>query len=164
MARDEGGIARKSRHGNSRHSIALVGTRMAILLLAAVAIGCGSRPNALRMPTKYKGQIIHITDTTLRLGSTDTIRFGRLHSGEIAVTRLRLTNATNRPIQIHSYVRSCGCTDISYDNQPIAAGQSQQISLSFDSRGESGWQLKTLDLRFSGSSRPLRLFIEADVE
>lgn len=30
--------------------------------------------------------------------------------------------------------------------------------------GEWGWQLKTLDITFAGGRKPLRLFIEAEVE
>ena len=40
----------------------------------------------------------------------------------------------------------------------------QQVTLTFDARGEWGWQLKTLDVSFAGARSPLRLFIEAEVE
>ena len=60
-------------------------TRMlAILALAALAVGCGTSPRAV----ERKGRIISLTDSILTTGGTDTVRFGRLGSGEIAVLRL----------------------------------------------------------------------------
>ena len=59
-------------------------TRMlAILALAALAVGCGTSPRAV----ERKGRIISLTDSILTTGGTDTVRFGRLGSGEIAVLR-----------------------------------------------------------------------------
>ena len=56
-------------------------TRMlAILALAALAVGCGTSPRAV----ERKGRIISLTDSILTTGGTDTVRFGRLGSGEIA--------------------------------------------------------------------------------
>ena len=136
-------------------------TRMlAILALAALAADCGTSPRAV----ERKGRIISLTDSILTTGGTDTVRFGRLHSGEIAQLRLWLANETSGPVVIAKYGRSCGCTTLEYDNQPINAGDAQQVTLTFDARGEWGWQLKTLDVSFAGACSPLRLFIEAEVE
>lgn len=130
------------------------------LLLAASLAACGAR----QAKTEHKGQIITLTDTIFDTGGTDTVRFGRLHSGEIARLRLWLANETAKPVVIAKYDRNCGCTTLEYDNQPINAGDAQQVTLTFDARGEWGWQLKTLDVSFAGARRPLRLFIEAEVE
>lgn len=131
-----------------------------MLLLAAALAACGAR----QAKTERKGRIITLTDTILDTGGTDTVRFGRLHSGEIAQLRLWLANETARPLVITKYDCSCGCTTLEYDSQPINAGDAQQVTLTFDARGEWGWQLKTLDVSFAGAHRPLRLFIEAEVE
>ena len=131
-----------------------------LLLLTAALAACGAR----QVKTERKGRIITLTDTILDTGGTDTVRFGRLHSGEIAQLRLWLANETSGPVVIAKYGRSCGCTTLEYDNQPINAGDAQQVTLTFDARGEWGWQLKTLDVSFAGARSPLRLFIEAEVE
>lgn len=133
-----------------------------LLLLALVAqfVACGGPTR----PTAHKGRIINLTDSIFNTGGTDTIRFGRLHSGEIAVLQLSLTNQTAQPIALADYERSCGCTILEFDSQPILPQEAQQVTLTFDSRGSWGWQLKTLDIRFAGKSHPLRLFVEAEVE
>ena len=130
---------------------------LAILVLAALAAGCGTRPRAV----ERKGRIISLTDSILTTGGTDTVRLG---SGEIAVLRLWLANDASRPVAVASYRRSCGCTTLEFDSQPIAPGDAQQVTLTFDSRGEWGWQLKTLDIALAGGAKPLRLLVEADVE
>ena len=121
-----------------------------------------SAPSSSKTP--HKGLIITLTDSMLVHGGTDTIRFGRLGSGEIAVLRFRLENATAKPIVLLSTQRSCGCISLSHDAQPIAPAQSRSLEMTFDSRGEFGWQLKRMDLFFAGAARPLRLFVEADIE
>lgn len=134
------------------------------ILFAAVCLtllaACGSRPT----PAARKGRIIAFTDEMLDAGGTDTVRFGHMRSGEIAIMRLWLENRASRPVAIASYDRSCGCTSLEYDAQPLTPGDAGQITLTFDSRGERGWQLKTLDIRLGGAGKPLRLFVEADVE
>ena len=131
---------------------------LVILALAALTAACGTRPRAV----ERKGRIISLTDSILTTGGTDTVRFGRLGSGEIAVLRLWLANDASRPVA--SYQRNCGCTTLEFDSQPIAPGDARQVELTFDSRGERGWQLKVLDITLAGAQHPLRLLVEADVE
>jgi len=38
------------------------------------------------------------------------------------------------------------------------------VTLTFDSRGEWGWQLKTLDISLAGAQQPLRLLVEAEIK
>ena len=133
---------------------------LTIFTLAALTAACGTRPNT----TERKGRIIALTDSILTTGGTDTVRFGRLGSGEIAQLRLWLANDASRPVAVASYRRSCGCTTLEFDAQPIAPGDARQVTLTFDSRGERGWQLKALDITLAGGQRPLRLFVEADIK
>lgn len=133
---------------------------LSVMACIALVASCGSQP-ATR---ERKGQIITLTDEILAAGGTDTVRFGRMRSGEIAVLRLWLANEASKPVAVVSYDRSCGCTTLEFDTQPITPGDARQVTLSFDSRGEKGWQLRTLDVRMAGAARPLRLFVEADVE
>lgn len=111
-----------------------------------------------------KGRIISLSDSMLVHGGTDTLRFGHLRSGEIAVLRFRIENSAAKPVVLVSTQRSCGCISLDHDNQPIAPGKTQTMEMSFDSRGEFGWQLKRMDLLFAGSKKPLRIFVEADIE
>lgn len=132
----------------------------AILAFAVLLAACTSR----QQPTTHKGRIISVTDFSLSTGGTDTVRFGHMRSGEIVQQRLRLANNTDHPLVITSYDRTCGCVTLDFNNQPIKPGEEQLLTLSFDSRGERGWQLKTIGIRFAAIQQPLRIYIEADVE
>ncbi len=135
-------------------------TTVLVCLMAVCLAACATKPR----PVAQKGQIIAITDSILACGGSDTIRLGSLHSGEIAVVQFALRNETARPFVMLDYGRNCGCATLDYDNQPIAPNGSLPLTLTFDSRGEYGWQLKTLDIKLSGGSRAFRIFVEADVE
>ncbi|WP_295935263.1 DUF1573 domain-containing protein [uncultured Alistipes sp.] len=129
-------------------------------MLLLTLTGCGAR----QAKTERKGQNVSITEEILQVGGTDTVRFGRMHSGEIAQLRLWLSNHTEQPVVILSYERSCGCTALEHTKEPIRPGEAQQVTLTFDTRGEWGWQLRTLDISIAGAQKPLRLFVEAEVE
>ena len=133
---------------------------LAILVPALLTAACGTRPQT----TERKGRIIALTDSILTAGGTDTVRFGRLGSGEIAQLRIWLANDASRPVAVASYRRSCGGTSLEFDSQPIAPGDARQVTLTFDSRGEWGWQLKTLDISLAGAQQPLRLLVETDIK
>ena len=103
-----------------------------VLLLAATLASCGGQT-----PRKeHKGRSIVLDGPFFNEGATDTIRFGRLGSGEIAVLRFWIENAAEQPAAITSYSRSCGCTSLTFSKEPIAPGEARQVEMTFDSRGE----------------------------
>lgn len=133
---------------------------MMVVLLLFVA--CGSRPQP-KETTPY-GQKLLLSDSIARFGGADTIRFGQMHEGEIAEKPLQLVNEGKTPLVIRTVERTCGCTTLEYENQPLMPGERRQITLRFDARGEWGWQLKLLRLYLNDGQEPLRLYVEADIE
>ena len=133
-----------------------------LLVVVLLVVACGRKPKP--QTTAPYGQKITLTDSILTLGGSDTIRFGRMHEGEIAEKPLQLHNEGSRPMVIRSVERTCGCTTLEYKNQPLMPGQAHQLKLRFDARGEWGWQLKLLKIYLNESTEPLRLYVEADVE
>lgn len=136
---------------------------------AAVAASCGGgRPAQTADPAAQRGETLRIEAPASADGSapairTDTVRFGRLRSGEIAVKPIWIENGCERPIVIASYTTSCGCVSVEYEPRPIAPGDAQQIAFRFDTRGELGWQLKIIRIFFGGDCPPLRVLVDADV-
>ncbi|MCM1151834.1 MAG: DUF1573 domain-containing protein [Alistipes sp.] len=124
------------------------------------AVACGSRTAVVGKA----GRTIVLTDSLLACGGRDTVRFGRLRSGEIGVSHFRFENRTSRPLVIVSVERSCGCASLEFDAAPLVPGDFRPLALTFDTRGLQGWQLKVVNLIFAGEFRPFRLFVEADVE
>ncbi len=133
------------------------------LFLCGIALwtcACVSCPTAV----EHRGRVVALTDSLLEFGGRDTVRLGKLYSGEIAVSRLWIANRASRAVVLVSSERSCGCVDFAFDAAPLLSGETRELSLTFDSRGLRGWQFKNLDLHFSDSSRPLRLFVDVEVE
>lgn len=138
------------------------GKLIATVLLLVACTACASRRKEVRpVPT---GQTIVFSDALLRSGGTDTVRFGSMRSGEIAVKPLVLHNASRHPVLITDCTRSCGCTTLEFDNQPFKPDERRSARMIFDARGLAGWQFKLLEMRFAGSEKPLKIFIEAEVE
>ena len=131
-----------------------------LLLLAAALAACGAR----QVKTERKGRIITLTDTILDTGGTDTVRFGRLHSGETARLEAGFRNSGEQPLVVVKTESSCGCTTLEYDNQPIMPGDTLRVAVRFDTSGQRGWLFKVLRVYFAGGERPLRLYVEADVQ
>ena len=130
------------------------------ILLITLVIGCQSR----RTSSVQSGPTLEISDETLTEGTSDTIRFGRLHSGETGIKRFRLQNTSSRTWVVTRYEVSCECVTPEFDRRPLKPGEEIPFSVRFDSRGEHGWQMKLLKLYASGSEEPLRIYIEAVVE
>ncbi len=139
-------------------------TLIAVAVMLASCAGRGGDKAATNTPAAHSGQRIVLTDSLLTAGGCDTLRFGRMHEGEIAVKQLWIENRCTKPVVMLGYDRTCGCTTIDFDTKPIREGEAQRISVTFDSRGEWGWQMKRVDVKFSSGTHPFRLFVEADIE
>ena len=129
-------------------------------VFAATSVSCAGRSGDV----KVAGQLISLTDSLLQNGGSDTLRFGRLHEGEMAVRRITLRNDTSEPTVIVTHETSCGCVTVSYERRPIMPAGSGEAEFVFDSRGEHGWQMKLITLRLGARAVPLRIFVEAEVE
>lgn len=129
----------------------------ATMLLAA----CGGGGTKAVAPA---AQSITVTPELLREGASDTLRFGRLHKGEVAVKTLRIENGCEKPVVPLRHATSCGCVTLDYARRPIAPEASGDVRFEFDSRGEQGWQMKLIEFYFADSARPLKLYVEAEVE
>lgn len=135
------------------------------MLLTAVVAGLAAcKPRTAARQLSPAGRIIALTDSVLRNGGSDTIRFGHLGSGEIALSRFRIENRTEKPVVVTSYRTSCGCTSLEFDKQPVPPGGTLPVEITFDSRGEHGWQLKSVELLIAGAPRTFRLLVEADID
>lgn len=127
---------------------------------AAVAVSCGSR----RSEVVHVADVLHVDAAVLADGAADTLRLGRMRQGEKAVKRLRIENGCDKPLVIVRHSTTCGCVVPEYERRPIAPGESADIVFTFDSQGEYGWQMKLLDFYLSSSERPLKVYVEAEVE
>ena len=139
-----------------------------IATLLLLCTSCGARaPKADKnatMGSAVNTQTIAITADDVEQGVADTLRFGKMRSGEIIAKTLRVKNRCNRPIVLLRHTTTCGCIKINYDRKPIAPGQSGEIYFEFDSRTLYGWQMKLMEFYFAEKGNPMKIYAEAEVE
>lgn len=129
-------------------------------VLCTAAVACGGN----RTTGAPAGQVIVLTDATLAAGGADTVRFGRLREGETALRQLSLRNDGSEPTVVVGHETTCGCVALEYERRPVKPGESLPVRMTFDSRGEYGWQMKLLTLRLGAKALPLKIYVEAEVE
>lgn len=135
-----------------------------LLLLALLLSACGSSGKKGNTPSEPVGKMVVITDSLLLSGGSDTLRVGRLHSGEQARLTLHLKNQTQEPMVLLGEELTCGCIHLSYENKPVMMGGYLPLQVDFDSRGLWGWQLKLFYLHLHGAREPLKIYLEAELE
>ena len=133
---------------------------IAVIAPVILTIACAEPQKKI----EFEGQVVEFTDSLLNTGVTDTLHFGRMRSGEIAVKTLAIKNSTSDPLVILRHETTCHCATITYTKQPLMPSGQSEIRFEFDSRGAYGWQMKLANFYIAGAERPLRVFIEAEIE
>lgn len=133
-----------------------------LLLLLVVACGGGNQ-QSVALPAANVREI-RIDNDSAERGVSDTLRLGRMRSGEIIAQTIRVQNDSDEPIVLSHHQVSCGCIRVNYSRQPIAPGESADVAFEFDSRTMMGLQLKSLVLHFAENAHPLKIIVEAEVE
>ena len=77
---------------------------------------------------------------------SDVYDFLEIKQGESVSTEFILNNIGDAPLLIRSAKGSCGCTVPEWPREPILAGESATIKVTFNSAGKKGRQNKTITL------------------
>lgn len=87
--------------------------------------------------------------------------FGTISQGDVVDHVFKFTNNGEAPLIIQSAVGSCGCTVPTYTREPIAPGESGELLVSFDSKGKSNLQNKTVTVTANTWPKKTTLRIKA---
>lgn len=92
------------------------------------------------------------------------ISFGDIKPGDKADCDFQLTNTGKRALIIRKTKASCGCTAVTLGQKEIAPGQTTTIRATFDSKGKSGRQFKTITVITNDPKKPeLSLHINGNI-
>lgn len=72
--------------------------------------------------------------------------FGTIHQGDRVSHVFHYSNTGTSDLIISNAVGSCGCTVPEFTQEPVHAGESGEINVSFNSAGKSGHQTKTVTI------------------
>ena len=78
--------------------------------------------------------------------------------------RIHLVNHSTEPLQLLDHTTQCRCMWLEFEHEPIAVGESGDVVLYFDSRGEWGVVGNYMEIVTSRDDRPIAIWIGAEVE
>ena len=90
--------------------------------------------------------------------------FGKIPQDKPVEYTFKFKNTGTEPLIISDARGSCGCTVPQYSKEPIAVGASGEIQVSFDPKGKSGVQRKTVTITANTNPARSTLNIVSDVE
>lgn len=89
--------------------------------------------------------------------------FGKVIQGEKVSYNFQFTNKGKADLLIANVSTSCGCTISSYPVEPVKSGETQSISVSFDSQNRIGFQHKRITVLTNATPAKYILNIQAEV-
>ncbi|MBE0663515.1 MAG: DUF1573 domain-containing protein [Bacteroidales bacterium] len=89
--------------------------------------------------------------------------FGRIIQGEQVSFGFKFKNSGDAMLLISSVSSSCGCTVASFPDKPMRPGEEGVITVSFDSRGRRGSQVKTVTLMANTQPNTKQLSVQANI-
>ena len=90
--------------------------------------------------------------------------FGKITQEKTVDYTFKFTNTGTEPLIISDARGSCGCTVPQYSKEPIAVGATGEIMVSFDPKGKSGVQRKTVTITANTNPARSTLNIVSEVE
>lgn len=114
--------------------------------------------------TRTASQIIALSDSIIAYRKGDTVKMGKVRSGEIVKKPLVVRNDGDNPLVIIDVDKTCGCVDLEYPRQPLRKGEQAAMEMELDSRGLTGWIYKTVYIKTSSPSGSYTLVVTAEVE
>ncbi len=83
--------------------------------------------------------------------------FGEITAGEIVTFAFKFSNTGGADLLISNVITSCGCTVSEFPTNPIKPNDGGVIKITFDSRGRTGFQKKTVTIE--ANTLPNKVFI-----
>lgn len=90
--------------------------------------------------------------------------FGTIKEGTQATVSFSFVNTGNAPLVLNSVQASCGCTTPKWTKEPIAPGQSGEVTAIYNSKGRPGNFTKTITVKHNGEGAVEYLTIRGFVE
>jgi hypothetical protein len=94
----------------------------------------------------------------------DIFDFGTIKEGDQVTHSFKFTNTGTEPLQIISVNVSCGCTVASKPMGNVAAGESDEIVINFNSTGKAGVNNKSVGVLSNAQNSQENLTFTATVE
>lgn len=115
-------------------------------------------------PQDGRGERSQVSPNATSIQFEKTIHnFGKIKDGASVSYTFKFKNTGNKPLKIMNAKGSCGCTVPKWPKEPIAPGANGEIQVTFNSKGKSGKQHKSVTLTANTDPANTRLYIKAEV-
>ena len=122
---------------------------LSIIIAAIMILGCGNKSSSNSSPSvsidtnkkKAPGRI----EFTKELHN-----FGTLKEGETVAYSFQYKNGGSSPFRLTKVEPTCGCLTVQFSKEEIAPGSNSTIEVIFQTAGEWGNQVKTVEIETSG--------------
>ena len=144
--------------------IALVAVALLVVALFVFRVYDSESDNRRReeqAKVEYRGLRADIRRDSL---SEVMVEFGSVAYSTTAEKSIRFTNLTDSPIALLDFTTTCKCTWLKLPNKPIEVGESADVKVVFDSRGEYGSIGNYLSVKCSDESANIAIWVSAEVE
>jgi len=89
--------------------------------------------------------------------------FGTVDQGDPTEVTFKFTNVSDAPLQLQKVKASCGCTTPNWPREEIAAGETGDIHVRYDSK-RIGKFTKSITVTYDWEEKPVVLYIRGDVK
>lgn len=130
-------------------------------LFASILYCCNQSENGNQSTTEVKSGLPNES-----LGTADMPKiyfkenehdFGEIVEGEKITYGFKFSNTGGSDLIINNVIASCGCTATEFPKDPIKPGENGVIKITFDSRGQTGYQKKTITIE--ANTLPEKVFV-----
>lgn len=104
------------------------------------------------------------TLTTILTADKQVIDAGEQPLGALIEKTFVIKNSGEKPIEITGIDIPCDCLSANTDVTSLAPGESGEVTVTFDTKGYSGHEVKSVYIKYSGASEPLRLVITTELK
>jgi hypothetical protein len=89
--------------------------------------------------------------------------FGEINQGDVVTHIFEYENSGNEPLIISNVRTSCGCTAPNWSREPLAPGETGELTIRFNSRGKVGMQNKIITITSNAQNDQERVRITGNV-
>ena len=90
--------------------------------------------------------------------------FGDITQGDVVTHVFTYENSGNEALVISNVRTSCGCTAPDWNREPLAPGETAEMTIRFNSRGKMGMQNKIITITSNAVNSTERIKITANVK
>jgi len=119
--------------------------------------------NPVQSPTQPAAAAVPSGPTTVMSFDETTFDFGAVDEGEVVSHTYTFTNSGDETLVLSNAKGSCGCTVPNWPREPIAPGQSGEITVTFNSKGKKGKRNQKVTITANTNPPQTFIYLTGDV-